>query len=211
MALKNVFKLGLMLAVPVFLLVFLVQIIVQTFAVLYPILDFIHLPIWLYKPASAVLAILISGIAGFVLTRKLTDKVLSHTPLLNILWKRIKAIVDRLDFIMQGGYKVVMYTGYHKDTLRERPGIVLGKLRREYSDGTARNLLIVMQPIPNVFDSLLVPVEDTEVVEEETNKILLYMATGGIISPPVIKTRHWTSAEYKDVPGVSDNDNYQKT
>ncbi|MDX1608300.1 MAG: hypothetical protein R3251_03770 [Candidatus Spechtbacterales bacterium] len=209
MKIRNIFKLGLMLVIPAFLLVFLIDIVLGTFQVFYPFFDLIHLPKWLYKPVSAVLAVLSAGGVGVILTAGWVDWFFSRIPIIKYPWNRLKAIADRLAFIMQGGYKIVMYSGYHNGTTRERPGIVLGKVLREFHDGTKKSRLVVMQPIPNVFDSLLIPYRDTEVLVGDTKELVLYMATGGIISPPVIKTREWTSAEYADVPDIAEDKNYR--
>ena len=64
-------------------------------------------------------------------------------------------------------------------------------------------MLVITQTPPNIFDPLLMTLEDTRIFKGNTREFALYLASGGTINPPEFFLERWTKEEYEEIPDES--------
>ena len=196
---KNPFVLGFLISIPILLVAFFAKTLIGLLDIWNPILGKINIPNDLYAPVALVLTLFSLYTLGVILRSHKINWVLQRIPLICKPWVFLKNMADRINFISQGGYKKIFYKAYDSQTLKWRPGIVVGRLILNI-DGKRMKMLVITQTPPNIFDPLMMTLEDTRIFKGTTKEFALYLASGGMINPPEFFLEKWTKEEYEEIP-----------
>jgi len=196
---KNSFVLGLLMFIPILLVAFFAKTLIGLLEIWNPLLAGMNIHRDFYTPVAFVFTIIFLYMLGVVLRSNKIDWALRRALLLRRPWIFLKNTADRMNFISQGGYKKVFYRAFDSQTLKWRPGIVVGRLILNI-DGKKMKMLIITQTPPNIFDPLMMTLEDTRIFKGTTKEFILYLASGGTINPPEFFLEKWTKEEYEEIP-----------
>jgi len=196
---KNPFVLGLLMSIPILLIVFLGKAFIGFLDIWNPVLDKINVARDLYTPIAFIFTLVFLYVLGVIFKSSKIDWILQRMPLVRRPWIFLKSTADRINFISKGGYKKVFYKAFDSQTLKWRPGIVVGRLILNI-DGKRMKMLVITQTPPNIFDPLMVTLEDTRIFKGTTKEFVLYLASGGTINSPEFFLEKWTEEEYEEIP-----------
>lgn len=203
---KNSFIIGILFLLPIIFTLFMIRTISGVFDVWNPLFRFLSLPDSLHGLFAILLSIIFIWIIGLFLTSPFFDRYVgSRIPVFRKIWGTLKIISERMLFVSKGGYQRVVYEAFGKGSELWRPAFVVGKTSYRMPDGAKRKMLVIAQNPPNIFDPLLIPPKDTLIVDNGIQDVLLYIASGGFMSPPELSLREWTEKSLDEIPEFRGN------